>query len=446
MSVSGTSAHPDLRELEVYLVNALPELGCLIGLVTWSYTSFHSQYTAAQAPRLTYSADHPSALPSIDPIAHMRLLRRLPTAAEEVNVFFHIDPYDLLSILLETLAYGIFLVLFILSTVLLLQRRRAFLRKKVVERVKLRSLTFYLVTGMLMFLTISAKWMFWWPEVLPIHAREPGVAAQIPRLNRTSYRFKEVLMQITILLGDLITIYRLWILSNKNKIMIVFPIAIFFGYLACAIGLSGPANDTTTTPVPIKNRTLQMTDWDVAAVVCTVGITVYITLMIAWIILRARMRVAANVLGNSLNQALVVIAESAAIYTMWNVMFLIAGAGFRNEIALCFLECMAAVYGISVMLINVRVGLGCALRDNERVISTAPIIFMEGGGRRNFLGSSIVPEQRGIHISTVVCTEPSGSSSRCEIADESRGGGDIELGDVRSVASSMTASFKPCAV
>jgi len=44
----------------------------------------------------------------------------------------------------------------------------------------------------------------------------------------------------------------------------------------------------------------------------------------------------------------------------WNLLFFIAGLGFNSQITLCLLNCLPAVYGVSAMLINVRVGLGFA--------------------------------------------------------------------------------------
>jgi hypothetical protein len=74
------------------------------------------------------------------------------------QVFFEVDPYDIIAILLETLSYGIFLVLFLLSTVLLLRRRRVILneKEKTRESTKMRSLMIYLITGVMMFCTITA--------------------------------------------------------------------------------------------------------------------------------------------------------------------------------------------------------------------------------------------------------------------------------------------------
>lgn len=72
------------------------------------------------------------------------------------NKIYQVDPYILISILLETLGYGIFLVLFFLSTILLFRRRRVLLRGRKTNPVTLRSLTLYLVMGILMFSVITA--------------------------------------------------------------------------------------------------------------------------------------------------------------------------------------------------------------------------------------------------------------------------------------------------
>jgi len=71
-------------------------------------------------------------------------------------MYFQVDPYDIIGILLETLIYGAFLTLFSLSTVLLLHRRKLVLRESLGSPTKANSLLFYLVTSMMMFCTITA--------------------------------------------------------------------------------------------------------------------------------------------------------------------------------------------------------------------------------------------------------------------------------------------------
>ncbi|KAJ3576715.1 hypothetical protein NP233_g265 [Leucocoprinus birnbaumii] len=475
----------------------------------------------------------PSGSPSLPPQSTRQFFAR--TFFEDGIYYYEVDPYDIISILIETVCYGVFLILFALSTYLLVQRRRYYLRKSN-EKRRLRSIMIYQVTGVLMFLTITAKWSFWWAEVFPIHnSQESGVPTRLPRLKRISYRMEEVVTQLTIVLGDLITIYRLWILSSRNKPMIVFPILAFFGYLACAISLSGPVNDTTDKPIPIRDGKLRMTNWDIAvvtstvsitvyivvaiawiilrtrykvastkisgsrslnqalvilvesaalyalsrsvyrakevllqitvilgdlvtiyrlwilssrskitvafpivsligflvciimlwgplsgtlatpipvidgklemkpwdfgAVAATVSITVYITLMIGWIILKARIRTGVMALGQGFTHALTIVVESATIYTIWNLMLIISGAAFQSPVALCFFDSVPAIYGISVTLINVRVGLGWA-RGDERVAVVFP------NARQNPPGSPGV-EQRATYLSTLVITESS---------------------------------------
>ncbi len=84
------------------------------------------------------------------------LTNRLLFNCNNTWMFFQVDPYEVIAILLETLIYGVFLVLFTLSTLLLLQRRKALMKDEVPQSKKLRSLTFYLVMSMLMFCTITA--------------------------------------------------------------------------------------------------------------------------------------------------------------------------------------------------------------------------------------------------------------------------------------------------
>lgn len=46
-----------------------------------------------------------------------------------------------------------------------------------------------------------------------------GVAAQLPRRSRTTYRFKEACIQITVLLGDAITVR----LTRYQFHLIIYP-------------------------------------------------------------------------------------------------------------------------------------------------------------------------------------------------------------------------------
>ncbi|KAL9709163.1 hypothetical protein Ac2012v2_007517 [Leucoagaricus gongylophorus] len=277
-------------------------------------------------------------------------------------MYFQVDPYDIIGILLETLLYGAFLILLTLSTVLLLYRRKLVLRENAGSPTKANSLLFYLITSMMMFCTITAKWSFYWPEVFPIPERVEGTLPQIPRLSRTVYRFKEACIQSTVLLGDCIIIYRLWILTGKRKALVALPLCGVLAFVASAIALDGPFNDTTTSPIPVENEKIFLTRWDIAATAITLGITVYVTVMISWIILSTQSRIEGMRLGGSgMKKALAIVVESAAISATWNLLFFIAGLGFNSQVALCLLNCLPAVYGVSAMLINVRVGLGFAL-------------------------------------------------------------------------------------
>ena len=88
---------------------------------------------------------------------------------------------------------------------------------------------------------------------------------------------------------------------------------------------------------------------------------------------------------------------------------------------------MPAVYGISIMLINVRVGLGWACSNDERHAVT-PLPTGSRDRRRNF---SIYHERKGVYVSTEVYAEPFGHS--CNQLS-----GASEPGD-GSAASSVTA-------
>lgn len=118
--------------------------------------------------------------------------------------------------------------------------------------------------------------------------------------------------------------------------------------------------------------------------------------------------------------------------SIWNIFFIITGIGLKSKIALTFLDCIPAVYGISITLINVRVGLGWA--RNHDAYRTSPSRPAGGGGRRRCFSTSHA--QRGIYVSTEVYAEPSGHS--CVQSSVAEG-----LENV-SAASSITAIIPDC--
>ena len=98
--------------------------------------------------------------------------------------------------------------------------------------------------------------------------------------------------------------------------------------------------------------------------------------------------------------------------SIWNIFFIIIGIGLKSKIALTFLDCIPAVYGISITLIHVRVGLGWARsHDAYRASPSRP------AGRRRCL--SISHTQRGVYVSTEVYAESSKHSCvQSSVAEE----------------------------
>jgi len=101
--------------------------------------------------------------------------------------------------------------------------------------------------------------------------------------------------------------------------------------------------------------------------------------------------------------------------SLWNIFFIITGMGLKSKIALTFLDCIPAVYGISITLINVRVGLGWARsHDAYRASPSRP-----AGGRNRRRCLSISHTQRGVYVSTEVYAESSKHSCvQSSVAEE----------------------------
>ncbi|EEB89728.1 hypothetical protein MPER_12142 [Moniliophthora perniciosa FA553] len=70
--------------------------------------------------------------------------------------------------------------------------------------------------------------------------------------------------------------------------------------------------------------------------------------------------------GNSLSSALAIFVESALLYTTWTTVF-IATYAAESRVESVISDCWAVVAGISVCLINVRIGLGWVMKRSVMV-------------------------------------------------------------------------------
>ncbi|TFK39397.1 hypothetical protein BDQ12DRAFT_649823 [Crucibulum laeve] len=256
-----------------------------------------------------------------------------------------------------SLLYGVFLVLFSASFYLLVNHPRA---DSINKGIKSRLLTPLVISSLCIFITITGNWictcirLF---QAFVIFDSGHSPLEFYADLSQTTQVVKTGFLMSTVIIGDAVMIYRLWVVWSFRKSIIAFPMCTLLGLVACSIGITYqftqyiPGEDIFVTAAG---------RWITSDTTFTFCTNVYCSALIAWRIWRTNVA-ARRYGGRSLMHILAIVVESASIYTLWTIFFF---ATYKSETNVQFpvVDSWPAVTGIAFMLINVRVGLGWSQR------------------------------------------------------------------------------------
>jgi len=254
----------------------------------------------------------------------------------------------LVALVVEGITYGLFLSLWFTSAFILIRRRRK-------KDMNLTTPMLLVLASMILFATSHiavdiqrALNAFLRPDRSPI--------AYLGVLKDPLYTAKNTIFIAQVLLGDGFLLYRLLLVWNRNLYIFV---PIFLCYLAsisqgiCELVFIAKAADKPEVFVP------QIRHWIIAFVSLAFTTNFLSTCFIAGRIWWGHRRSAAlgRVGGPNLAAPLVLVIESAAIYSCWLLMELIlyASGSYAHYI---FLDSLANIVGFVFSLVIVRVGLG----------------------------------------------------------------------------------------
>ncbi|KAF8891365.1 hypothetical protein BD779DRAFT_199671 [Infundibulicybe gibba] len=159
-------------------------------------------------------------------------------------------------------------------------------------------------------------------------------------------------------LGDFVIIYRVWTISSHNRAAVAFPIisaigmtAIFFAvvYQLVRTGLAGN--------IAKQLELISLLDrWVTLACAFTISTNVYCSGFITWTLWSTHRQTGAGTSGDGIMRAAAMVIESATIYTSWVIFFFIT---YKARLDMNTFAGILWPYiaGISIMLINARVGL-----------------------------------------------------------------------------------------
>lgn len=262
----------------------------------------------------------------------------------------------------EALLYGVYCVLFVVSVVILIKRHQ------VSNRV-------IWVANCLLFATSTAHFALMFNHFYI--ALEHAPFAEFA--NETSVLLGANLMiSVVDIIGDLLLLYRCWLVWGKNYYVIILPLLTALGGFGCILPIpSLVLSINPTSPVP-PIEIVPLTTAGYALPLCT---NIMVTGLIAgrlWYLSRIPivdehgkpvvLKIAAG------GRPMMLIIESGALYMVTQLIFVVLVA-IRNPAEAVLSLAGTQIYGIASTLIIIRVGLGISSEQTMVEMSSTQMEF-----------------------------------------------------------------------
>ncbi|KAG0704845.1 hypothetical protein DFH29DRAFT_848539 [Suillus ampliporus] len=265
------------------------------------------------------------------------------------------------GLICEALLYGVYCILFITSVVILIKRYRS-------NRV-------IWVANCLLFMTCTAHFalMFNHFYIALEHAPFADFANETPALMGAN-----LMISVVDFIGDLLLLYRCWLVWEKRFYVIVLPLLTAFGGFGCILPIpSLLLSINPTSPIP-PTEIVPLTIAGYALPLCT---NIMITGLIAgriWYISRIPiidengkpviLKIATG------GRAMMLVIESGALYLATQLIFVVLVAIQSPAEAVLSLV-GTQIYGIASTLIIIRVGLGISSEQTMSAMMNTRVEF-----------------------------------------------------------------------
>ncbi|KAJ7106519.1 hypothetical protein C8R44DRAFT_885813 [Mycena epipterygia] len=269
--------------------------------------------------------------------------------------------------------YGIYFNLFLTSTYLMVRRSQA------ANACPLYKSTAFLL-GCSLFLVVTGNYMVSVAKIfLAFIFFEGGTAPDAffgdagRKVEQPTEVAGNILSVMSILLNDFMVMYRLWIISNRNKLAIALPTLALVGITVCGIVLVIDARNA-------KNIALVATATPLF--ILTLVTNFYCTGAIFWKLWMITKDFTPTPDGkySNIRDFLFMIIESAALYTSWALIYAVLHQ-VNSPVQYIFVTALPPLGGIANALIQVRMALGKAIEPPATAVSTAPLHFVIGNSQ-----------------------------------------------------------------
>ncbi|KAH0833224.1 hypothetical protein J3R83DRAFT_12284 [Lanmaoa asiatica] len=186
-------------------------------------------------------------------------------------------------------------------------------------------------------------------------------------------------ISFTDLLGDLVLIYRCWMVWGKNYYVVILPLLTSVSGFACIIAVldlllatnpSSPAPPAALVPLGLAGYTLPL---------CTNVIVTSLIVYRIWSTSRTVHDSPFHIGEGATRRAMMLLIESGALYLLFQFVFVVLFA--VSNPAEAILAVMAVqIYGIAPTLIIIRVGLGISSEQTSGAVTSTRIKWVPRRG------------------------------------------------------------------
>lgn len=322
----------------------------------------------------------------------------------------------------EAVLYGSYCILFIISWIVLGQKRRSPNLSSPV--VFANCLLFFCCTA---HFALEFNHFYTTLESTGVD----GYSAETPGLMGADF-----LISFTDLIGDLVLVYRCWMLWGKNYYVVILPLLSAFAGFGCimeVLHLIIVTDPTSPAPPPA------ITTLGLAGYILPLATNIVVTFLIVyriWISSRIVKESPVVIGQGASHRAMMLIIESGALYLIIQFVFVVLFA--IQHPALGIVAVIATqIYGIAPTLIIIRVGLGISSEHTTKAITSTRIEWIARRG--DDTGTS----------GTQFTVEPSMADTDMDIRMKDfdltrmKGHDEIEIADVELAPASAYESSSP---
>ncbi|PCH38040.1 hypothetical protein WOLCODRAFT_96350 [Wolfiporia cocos MD-104 SS10] len=279
---------------------------------------------------------------------------------------------NLAAVCLESFLYGLFFLLHGISTYLLVRQAQ---HKRAVTGTSFPSAirTPIFIAAQIIFSTVTAHWILSVARLFDAfvtHEGETQPSDVYSNLSLTPEVAKSALLVATVATLDAILIYRLYVIWEYDKRIVVFPILTWIGLVICGAGVCWQFTKYTSKE-NVYNSPAGW--WIVSNCASTFATNIYCSALISWQVWRTGLS-GKTYGGERLKIMVAITMESAMLHTAWNAIFFIVYE-VRSDLCFTAIDLWSPISGIAFMLVNMHVALGWAQSANRMRLSTTTTAF-----------------------------------------------------------------------